>query len=1242
MEFEVRAVGGIESCFVSLPLSLIQTLQTGYLPPILALELRSDDRLWQVAWCGAASNSPSSIEIARHYADCIGLSDRTSVKVRVISNLPKATLVTVEPLTEDDWEILELNSELAESVILKQVGVVHEQMKFPLWLHGQTVVTFLVMSIFPQNPVVQLVPGTEVAVAPKRRKSPSLQSPDEGHTIAKAQLRIQDSDNKSVYKYEENGVEMDVVLTFGVYVHPETAKKYSFSSCQLVEISPRSLSKNNKKKLQSRSKSNENEANNGIHNDKRNSPQHLIVHLLLCESVSKGHIMLAQSLRLYLGVELHSWVHVKGCITSAKKDIPPFSISPYHFKIFEKNQFMENNSPEVASNREHHKQKDSLDSISSNAELGVSDWSMHDKVVAALSSGLSHDEVEATATKTRERHRKLGHRNGLSDLLRVRCIAQLETFASNSAEDVSSLVIGSKNLLHLKVKYESLPINCKIQTSGKSFPRNRNQAEDAWVDILYMLSLVDESLHDGVYNTYELAFDKDCGSNFSSKTLDMLLEKLQLGDMLFSHVAPSVFPGNVLCASSSSLDWMGTAPSDVNHSRPFFHGLATGIWLISLLSPTSGMLFSIYNLPLPGHILICGPAGSGKTLLAKASAKYIEGCKDILAHVVFVSCSRLTLEKPSTIRQELSSNISEALVHAPSVIILDDLDSLGKQRSFCGTGPIAFIATVQSLTNFQQSLSCSGRFDFHINLPAPAAAERSAILKHEMEKRSLQCSDDLLSDIASKCDGYDAYDLEILVDRSVHAAIGRSLSANLGSKDNRKPTLIWDDFQQAMENFLPVAMRDITKPAKEGGRSGWEDVGGLNDIRNAIKEMIELPSKFPNIFAQAPLRLRSNVLLYGPPGCGKTHIVGAAAAACSLRFISVKWPELLNKYIGASEQAVRDIFSKAAAAAPCLLFFDEFDSIAPKRGHDNTGVTDRVVNQFLTELDGVEVLTGVFVFAATSRPDLLDAALLRPGRLDRILFCDFPSHQERLEILKVLSRKLPMDGDVDLDHVAQITEGFSGADLQALLSDTQLEAVHELLDNNDVSTTKKMPVITNALLKSIASNAKPSVSEAEKRRFRGKQKLYKGRWQRVLKSTRSARRCRLYYTPLSGCSCGMRPSQRRWLCHWNLLQERVSYSTTLNLFLPCKMRAAGFKVNDPVQDVFNGQEVDDLALDGALVIDAEVKVGGTVHNAGWAIEKVDYKDTSVPEEVRIRGFKIIKVEQLEKTYNEPGKYSLSP
>ncbi|XP_011102051.1 peroxisome biogenesis protein 1 isoform X2 [Sesamum indicum] len=941
---------------------------------------------------------------------------------------------------------------------------------------------------------IQLVPGTEVAVAPKRRKNSSMQSQEESHRISKAQLRVQDSDSRFIYKCEENGIKMDVMFTSGAFVHPETAKKYSLNSLQFVVISPRLPSNESKKRLHSRSKAREKDANNGNLTDKQDCHQ-LVVRLLLSESVTKGHIMLSQSLRLYLGAELHSWVHIKMCNISVKKDIPLVSISPYHFKMFQKNEVIENSNLENGNNLENHTRKDELQRISSNAEMGIRDWSVHEKIVAALSSGSLNDVAEETMTTTGEPH-KFGYKNGLSSLLCAWFWAQLDTVVSNSEEDVSSLVIGSKTLLHLKVKNHGFPRNGKLQTSSNRFPKKGNQDEEPSVDVLYVLSLSEDSQHDKDINAYELAFDKTSSANYTLRSLDVLLGKLQLGDILFSHVAGESPRDNVVAAAFSSLDWMGAAPLDVNYR------------LTTLLSPSS------YDLPLPGHILICGPPGSGKTLLAKVSAKYLEGCKEILAHMVFVSCSRLTLEKPPTIRQALSNYISEALDHAPSVIVLDDLDSLiapssdlegsqpssssaaliefladildeyeEKRRSLCGICPIAFIATAQSLTSFPQSLSSSGRFDFHVNLPIPAATERSAMLKHEIQKRSLQCSDDLLSDIASQCDGYDAYDLEILVDRSVHAAIGRTLSADLGSGENEKPTLVRDDFLQAMQNFLPVAMRDITKPATEGGRSGWEDVGGLNDIQNAIKEMIELPSKFPNIFAQAPLRMRSNVLLYGPPGCGKTHIVGAAAAACSLRFISVKGPELLNKYIGASEQAVRDIFSKAAAAAPCLLFFDEFDSIAPKRGHDNTGVTDRVVNQFLTELDGVEVLTGVFVFAATSRPDLLDAALLRPGRLDRLLFCDFPSQQERLDILKVLSRKLPMASDVDLEHVSHMTKGFSGADLQALLSDTQLEAVHELLDREDGGETGKMPVITGALLESIASKAKPSVSEAEKRRL---------------------------------------------------------------------------------------------------------------------------------------------------------------
>lgn len=265
-----------------------------------------------------------------------------------------------------------------------------------------------------------------------------------------------------------------------------------------------------------------------------------------------------------------SGVHVKGCNISAKKDIPPFSISPYHFKMFEQNESVENNGLEVASNHEYHKQKNTHNIINSNAEMGISDWSMHEKVIAALSSGSTHNGAEGTVTKTGERHTKVGHKNDLSDLLRVWSRAQFHTFVSNSAEDVNSFILGSKNLLHLKIKYQRLPRNCKLQTSSKTILRNRNQVEETLVDILYMLSLVEESLRDEDYNAYELAFDKGSGGNYSSRNLDMLLEKLQLGDILFSRVAPSILPGNVLGSEISSLDWMGTAPFDVNHSRYFF------------------------------------------------------------------------------------------------------------------------------------------------------------------------------------------------------------------------------------------------------------------------------------------------------------------------------------------------------------------------------------------------------------------------------------------------------------------------------------------------------------------------------------------------------------------------------------------------------------------------------------------------------------------------------------------------
>lgn len=311
-----------------------------------------------------------------------------------------------------------------------------------------------------------------------------------------------------------------------------------------------------------------------------------------------------------------------------------------------------------------------------------------------------------------------------------------------------------------------------------------------------------------------------------------------------------------------------------------------------------------------------------------------------------------------------------------------------------------------------------------------------------------------------------------------------------------------DDFVAAQVDFVPLSLRDVKLQKSE---VEWADIGGLRETKRVLRETLEWPTKYGPIFAQSPLRLRSGLLLYGYPGCGKTLLASAVAKECGLNFISIKGPELLNKYIGASEKSVRDLFERASAAKPCVLFFDEFDSIAPKRGHDSTGVTDRVVNQMLTQMDGAEGLDGVYVLAATSRPDLIDSALLRPGRLDKSLLCDMPDIEERRDILHALSRKVTIDPDVNINDIALETEGFSGADLQALVYNAHLEVIHDTISHvtNTVATqngaadpTSQDDPVKYAVLGESATESPKILSRAEESAFQK-------RLQRILTTPRS-------------------------------------------------------------------------------------------------------------------------------------------
>lgn len=547
---------------------------------------------------------------------------------------------------------------------------------------------------------------------------------------------------------------------------------------------------------------------------------------------------------------------------------------------------------------------------------------------------------------------------------------------------------------------------------------------------------------------------------------------------------------------------------------------------LSLLIMELGLSISssMYTSLQQDNLLITGKCGSGKSTLAHNICKHLSSIPHFV-HSVRINCKSLKGKKPESVKKILVDALAECVYYQPSIILLDDIDSIAcvtknsEEKSselyymrvasmvtetlqhLHGRYHVAVIATAVSKSSVNpQMLSARGRHFFtgFLHIPSLNKSDRIEIIKSLVSAKipNVNITGLNVDSVAAKTEGYVIQDLSMLVNKALFLAYQKKVKTNTDELQFSASCL-----EEAVDSCVP---RDLVNVSlRKSSPHTWHNVGGLSNVKNILTEVLIWPSKYPEVFEQCPLPGEKGALLYGVPGTGKTLLAAAVAGESGLNFISVKGPELLSKYIGASEEAVRNIFLKAQNAKPCVIFFDEFESLAPRRGHDNTGVTDRVVNQLLTQLDGVEALEGVWILAAASRPDLLDPALLRPGRIGTVIFCPHPDKNDRKLILETLGEKLHFAGDVNLADVADRTEGFTGADLQAVLYAAQMLAyddVHEeektlkssAEDNSFGEAMKSYDEhgvdagqlsITQHHIMSAVQDTKPSLSPKEKEKF---------------------------------------------------------------------------------------------------------------------------------------------------------------
>jgi len=480
-------------------------------------------------------------------------------------------------------------------------------------------------------------------------------------------------------------------------------------------------------------------------------------------------------------------------------------------------------------------------------------------------------------------------------------------------------------------------------------------------------------------------------------------------------------------------------------------------------------IFEKLGIEAPKGVLLYGPPGTGKTLLAKAVAN------ESNAHFISISGPEIMSKFYGESEARLREIFKEAREKSPSIIFVDEIDSIAPKREEVtgeverrvvsqmlslmdgleARGKVIVIAATNRPNAIDPALRRPGRFDREIEIKVPDKKGRKDILA--IHTRNMPLADDVdLDKCAAVSHGYVGADLEYLCKEAAMKCL-RRLLPELNLEDEKIPPetlekliVNGEDYQKALREVTPSGMREVFI---ENPDVKWDDVGGLVEVKRELQEAVEWPMKYPMLYEKLGHKMPRGILLHGPSGTGKTLLAKAVATESEANFVSVRGPELLSKWVGESERGIREIFRRARQASPCVIFFDEIDSIAPIRGAGGeTAVTERVVSQLLTELDGMENMRGVVVLAATNRADMIDTALLRPGRFDKIIQIPLPDKESRKSILAINAKEIPIVTDpksqdyVDIEKIAEVTDGLSGADVAAIANTAVSLVIHEFLD----------------------------------------------------------------------------------------------------------------------------------------------------------------------------------------------------